>query len=132
MDRIKQTLFKVPNICLLNICQLVGPDRDGQTDSQHTIILQNVASDQSLHCLPYIQQYFRHINSLFFIVLGFNDNQPLWVILCHPPEKGRKKTEEIVEKMKEIDREERGTERKGKGRNRRNKNIPLYPYLLQG
>ena len=32
--------------------------------------------------------------------------QPLWVILCGLPEKGRK---EIVEEMKERDREERGT-----------------------
>ena len=32
--------------------------------------------------------------------------QPLWVILCHLPEKGRK---EIVEEMKERDREVRGT-----------------------
>ena len=23
---------------------------------------QNAASDKGLHCLPYIQQYFRHIN----------------------------------------------------------------------
>ena len=30
--------------------------------------------------------------------------QPLWVILCRLPEKGRK---EIVEEMKERDREER-------------------------
>ena len=36
-------------------------------------------------------------------------HQPLWVILCHLPEKGRKEIEEIVEKMKERDREERGT-----------------------
>ena len=35
--------------------------------------------------------------------------QPLWVILCRLPEKGRKKIEEIVEEMKERDREERGT-----------------------
>ena len=34
--------------------------------------------------------------------------QPLWVILCHLPEIGRKEIEEIVE-MKEGDREERGT-----------------------
>ena len=32
--------------------------------------------------------------------------QPLWVILCHLIEKGRK---EIVEDMKERDREERET-----------------------
>ena len=35
--------------------------------------------------------------------------QPLWVILCHLPEKGRNDIEEIVEEMKERDREERGT-----------------------
>ena len=33
--------------------------------------------------------------------------QPLWVILCHLPEKGRKEIKEIVEEMKERDREER-------------------------
>ena len=32
--------------------------------------------------------------------------QPLWVILCHLPQKERK---EIVEEMKERDREEGGT-----------------------
>ena len=31
--------------------------------------------------------------------------QPLWVILCHLPEKGRREIEEIVEEMKERDRE---------------------------
>ena len=33
--------------------------------------------------------------------------QPLWVILCRLPEKGRRKTEEIVEEIKERDRGER-------------------------
>ena len=36
---------------------------------------------------------------------------PLWVILCHLQEKGRK---EIVEEMKEMEREERETEMKVK------------------
>ena len=40
---------------------------------------------------------------------GLTTRQPLWVILCRLPEKGRKKIEEIVEEMKERDREERGT-----------------------
>ena len=40
--------------------------------------------------------------------------QPLWVILCHLPEKGRKEMEERVEEMKEKVREERGTGVKGK------------------
>ena len=35
--------------------------------------------------------------------------ESLWVILCCLPEKGRKEIEEIVEQMKERDREERGT-----------------------
>ena len=42
-------------------------------------------------------------------MLGFNDTSTLWVILCPLPEKGRKEIEEIVEEMKEMDREERGT-----------------------
>ena len=37
------------------------------------------------------------------IVLGLMAHQPLWVILCHLPEKGRKE----IEEMKERDREER-------------------------
>ena len=39
--------------------------------------------------------------------------QPLWVILCHLLEKGRK-GEEIVEEMKEMDRGERGRQMKVK------------------
>ena len=45
-----------------------------------------------------------------------------------PREREKRDRKEIVEKMKEGDREEQGW----KWRNRRNKNIPLYPYLLQG
>ena len=44
--------------------------------------------------------------------------QPLWVILCCLPEKGRKKIEEIVEEMKERDMEERGTGMKEKKKNK--------------
>ena len=47
-----------------------------------------------------------------FIVLlcwGLTTRQPLRVILCRLPEKGRKEIEERVEEMKERDREERGT-----------------------
>ena len=54
---------------------------------------------------------------VFFIIISFTidcvgvymTHQPLWVILCHLPENGRKEIEEIVEEMKERDREERGT-----------------------
>ena len=41
--------------------------------------------------------------------LGLTTRQPLWVILCHLLEKGRKDTEDIVEEIKERVREERGT-----------------------
>ena len=40
--------------------------------------------------------------------------QPLWVSLCRLPEKGRKEREEIVEEIKERDREERLTGMKTK------------------
>ena len=56
--------------------------------------------------------------------------QPLWVILCRLPEKGRKEIEEIVEEMKERD----GGERKinESEETEEIKTFPLYPYLLQG
>ena len=41
-------------------------------------------------------------------MLWFNDTSPLWVILCPLPENGGKATEEIVDEMKEKDREESG------------------------
>ena len=46
---------------------------------------------------------------IFLLCCGLTTCQPLWVILCRLPEKGRKGTEEIVEKMKQRNREERGT-----------------------
>ena len=59
---------------------------------EYYVIQQNICSGSSCYKL---------IDSVGFN--GFNDHQPLWVILCCLPKKGR---EEIVEKMKE-DREER-------------------------
>ena len=61
---------------------------------------------------------------------GLTAHQPLWVILCHLPEKGRRDR-----------RDSRRDERDGQGRKRyRNeieeteeiKTFPLYPYLLHG
>ena len=40
--------------------------------------------------------------------------QHLWVILCLLPEKGREETEEIVEEMKDRDKEESGKWKKVK------------------
>ena len=45
----------------------------------------------------------------FWLCWDLTTRQPLWIILCRHPEKGRKEIEEIVEEMKERDREERGT-----------------------
>ena len=68
--------------------------------------------------------------SCFWLCWGLTTRQPLWVILCRLPEKGRKVIEEIVEEIKERDREERN-------RNESEETIeikifPIYPYLLQG
>ena len=49
------------------------------------------------------------IDEFDWLCWGLTTRQPLWVILCRLPEKGRKETEEIAEEMKERDREERGT-----------------------
>ena len=53
-------------------------------------------------------EYTQHTIILIDCVGGLTTRQPLWVILCRPPEKGWKEIEEIVEEMKEKDREERG------------------------
>ena len=52
--------------------------------------------------------------SIFLLCWGLTTRQPLWVILCRLPEKGRKEIEELVEEMKERNREERGTGMKEK------------------
>ena len=74
----------------------------------------------------------RPTHSVFWLCWGLTTRQPLRVILCRLPEKGRKEIEE---------RESRGDEREGQGRKRnRNeseeteeiKTFPLYPYPLQG
>ena len=63
----------------------------------------------------------------FELPRGLTTCQPLWVILCCLPEKGRKDIEEIVEEMKETGSGKK-EELEWKWRNRRNKNIP--PLLL--
>ena len=61
---------------------------------------------------------------------GLTTRQSLWVILCRLPGKRRKEIEEIVEEMKETDREERGT---GMSEETAEiKTFPLCPYLQQG
>ena len=90
----------------------------------------SMASDLGLHCLSVMHLGSSVFNGLSYIEMwlcwGLTTRQPLWVILCRLPEKGRKKIEEIVEEMKERDSEERGTGIKW--RNRRNKNIPPLPF----
>ena len=50
-----------------------------------------------------------HHHGFDWLCWGLTTRQPLRVILCRLPEKGRKEIEERVEEMKERDREERGT-----------------------
>ena len=46
---------------------------------------------------------------IYWLCWGLTTRQPLWVILYHLPQKGRKEIEETVEEMKESNREERET-----------------------
>ena len=55
---------------------------------------------------------------VFLLCWGLMTCQPLWVILCHLPEKGRKETEETVEEIRT------GKKQEWKWRN---KNIPPLP-----
>ena len=48
----------------------------------------------------------------FLFCWSLTTRQPLWVILCRFPEKGRREIEEIAEKMKERDRGKDENERK--------------------
>ena len=56
-----------------------------------------------------IIKFSYNIPNFFLLCWGLTTRQPLRVILCRLPEKGRKEIEERVEEMKERDREERGT-----------------------
>ena len=51
---------------------------------------------------------WKMLMSVHWLCWGLMTHQPLWVILCRLPEKGTKEREEVVEEMKERDREERG------------------------
>ena len=69
----------------------------------------------------------------FLLSWGLTTRQPLWIILCRLPEKGRKETEDIAEEMKERNREERKKEEQDEsGETEEIKTSPPYPYLLQG
>ena len=63
---------------------------------------------------------------IFLLCWGLTTRQPLWVILCLLPEKGRKEIEETVEEMKEREREMKESEWTEEI------TFPLYAYLLQG
>ena len=61
---------------------------------------------------------------------GLTTRQPLSVILCHLPEKGRREIEEIVEEMKARDRRDRKMNESVE--TEEIKTFLLCPYLLQG
>ena len=85
--------------------------------------------------MPYLMSDQRFNDTLTndiidWLCWGLTTRQPLWVILCRLPEKGRKVIEEIVEEIKERDREERN--RNESKETEEIKIFPIYPYLLQG
>ena len=60
-----------------------------------------------------------NVDCPFFDCVGsLTTPKPLWVILCHLPEKERKVIEETVGETKERNREERGTGMKAKKQKR--------------
>ena len=80
------------------------------------------------HCIV-IYNYHDSAIVIVLIELGLTTHQPLWVILCRLPEKGRTEVEEIEEEMKE-DRGERKIN--DSEETEEIKTFPLYHYLLQG
>ena len=54
-----------------------------------------------------IKSPWKNLADFFWLCWGSSTRQPLWVILCCLPEKGRREMEETVEEMKERDRGER-------------------------
>ena len=66
--------------------------------------------------MKYFSEFLQKLIRFDWLCWGLTTRQPLRVILCRLPEKGRKEIEERVEEMKERDREERGTGMKVKKR----------------
>ena len=76
---------------------------------------------------------FQNLNTAVndnWLCWGVMTHQPLWVILCRLPEKGRKEIEEIVEEMNEKEKRKRNRNKSGETEEKV-KTFPLYPYLLQ-
>ena len=104
-------------------------------DTQETPHSQNSLSkapkEEEIHSPSRADFRVKSVFSFFFflILLGFNDTSTLVGHFVSSPRETEKRDR----------RDSRGDEREGrkkgtgmKRRNRRNKNIPLYPYLLQG
>ena len=72
----------------------------------------------SAHILKYTSVYAVNVG------LGLTTRQPLWVILCRFPEKGRNEVEKVVEEMKGTGKKD---EQERKWKNRKNKNISPLP-----
>ena len=73
-------------------------------------IVSNIYEDTNLYWkMKYSEGKFVSTKTILSACWGLTTRQPLWVILCRLPEKGRKEIEEIVEERKERNREERKT-----------------------
>ena len=84
-----------------------------------------IHTNLQIFCIKQVGHLISH-----WLCWGLTTRQPLWVILCRLPEKGRKVIEEIVEEIKERGREERN--RNESVETEEIKIFPIYPYLLQG
>ena len=73
------------------------------------ILIELMKSDILFQQVSYKQGNYNGKSILIGSVWGLTTRQSLWAILCHLPEKGRKKIEETVEEIKERGREKRGT-----------------------
>ena len=118
---------------------LEPPQWGSSNEYPHSSFLSRNKKNNVYPCKPqfyYIKVGFKGVNIIqacfrdVWLCLGLTTRQPLWVILCRLPEKGRKVIEEIVEEIKERDREERN--RNKSEETEEIKIFPIYPYLLQG
>ena len=73
---------------------------------------------------------FKYINNINWLCWGLTTCQPLLVILCSLPDKGRQEIEEIVEEMRAGQRRKRKMNESEE--TKEIKTLPLHPYLLQG
>ena len=72
-------------------------------------IIIKICKFTSVQSAKQTNNFLKDVERRDWLCWGLTTRQPMRVILCRLPEKGRKEIEERVEEIKERDREERGT-----------------------